>query len=51
MKLFKVYIIDDTEAYVELVVADCKEEARERVKNLKIWSCFICATAIEVEEI
>ena len=51
MKLFKVYVIDDTEEYLELVVADCEEEAREKVKNLKTWSCFICATAIEVEEI
>ena len=51
MKLFKVYVIDDSEEYIELVVADCEEEAREKVKNLKAWSCFICATAIEVEEI
>ena len=51
MKLFKVYVIDDTEEYLELVVADCEEEAREKVENLKTWSCFICATAIEVEEI
>ena len=33
MKLFKVYVIDDSEEYIELVVADCEEEARENLSN------------------
>ena len=37
MKLFKVYVIDDTEEYteeyIELTVADCEEEAEEKIKK------------------
>lgn len=30
MKLFKVYVTDDSEEYIELVVADCEEELEKK---------------------
>ena len=48
MKLFKVYVIDDTEEYLELVVAKNKQEAMNIAKNLEQWSCIIY---IEVKEV
>lgn len=51
MKLFKVYVIDDTEEYLELVVARNKQEAVNMVKNLEQWSCIIYMSVEEVKEI
>ena len=51
MKLFKVYVIDDTEEYLELVVARNKQEAMNIVKNLEQWSCIIYMSVEEVKEI
>ena len=51
MKLFKVYVIDDTEEYLELVVAKNKQEAMNIAKNLEQWSCIIYMSVEEVKEI
>ena len=51
MKLFKVYVIDDTEEYLELVVARNKQEAVNIVKNLEQWSCIVYMNVEEVKEI
>ena len=51
MKLFKVYVIDDTEEYLELVVAKNKQEAMNIVKNLEQWSCIIYMSVEEVKEV
>ena len=51
MKLFKVYVIDDTEEYLELVVARNKQEAMNITKNLEQWSCIIYMGVEEVKEI
>ena len=51
MKLFKVYIIDDTEEYLELVVARNKQEAANIVKNLEQWSCIVYMSVEEVKEV
>ena len=51
MKLFKVYVIDDTEEYLELVVARNKQEAVNMVKNLEQWSCIVYMSVEEVKEI
>ena len=51
MKLFKVYVIDDTEEYLELVVARNKQEAVNMVKNLEQWSCIMYMSVEEVKEI
>ena len=51
MKLFKVYVIDDTEEYLELVVAKNKQEAMNIVKNLEQWSCVVYMSVEEVKEI
>ena len=51
MKLFKVYVIDDTEEYLELVVARNKQEAVNIVKNLEQWSCIIYMSVEEVKEV
>ena len=51
MKLFKVYVIDDTEEYLELVVAKNKQEAVNMVKNLEQWNCIICMSVEEVKEV
>lgn len=51
MKLFKVYVIDDTEEYLELVVAKNKQEAVNIVKNLEQWNCIICMSVEEVKEV
>ena len=51
MKLFKVYVIDDTEEYLELVVAKNKQEAVNIVKNLEQWSCIVYMSVEEVKEI
>ena len=50
MKLFKVYVIDDTEEYLELVVAKNKQEAVNMVKNLEQWSCIVYMSVEEVKE-
>ena len=51
MKLFKVYVIDDTEEYLELVVAKNKQEAMNITKNLEQWSCIVYMSVEEVKEI
>ena len=51
MKLFKVYVIDDTEEYLELVVARNKQEAMNIVKNLEQWSCIVYMNVEEVKEV
>lgn len=51
MKLFKVYVIDDTEEYLELVVANNKQEAMNIAKNLEQWSCIVYMSVEEVREV
>ena len=51
MKLFKVYVIDDTEEYLELVAAKNKQEAANIVKNLEQWNCVMYMSVEEVKEI
>ncbi|WP_291625935.1 hypothetical protein [Clostridium sp.] len=51
MKLFKVYVIDDTVEYLELVVAKNKQEAMNIVKNLEQWSCIVYMSVEEVKEV
>ena len=51
MKLFKVYVIDDTEEYLELVVAKNKQEAMNIVKNLEQWNCVMYMSVEEVKEV
>ena len=51
MKLFKVYIIDDTEEYLELVTAKNKQEAMNIAKNLEQWSCIVYMSVEEVKEV
>ena len=51
MKLFKVYVIDDTEEYLELVVAKNKQEAMNIAKNLEQWNCVMYMSVEEVKEI
>lgn len=51
MKLFKVYVIDDTEEYLELVVAKNKQEAMNIAKNLEQWNCIIYMSVEEVKEV
>ena len=51
MKLFKVYVIDDTEEYLELVVARNKQEAMNIAKNLEQWSCIVYMSVEEVKEV
>ena len=51
MKLFKVYVIDDTEEYLELVVARNKQEAMNITKNLEQWSCIVYMSVEEVKEV
>ena len=51
MKLFKVYVIDDTEEYLELVVARNKQEAMNIAKNLEQWSCIVYMNVEEVKEV
>ena len=51
MKLFKVYVIDDTEEYLELVVARNKQEAANIAKNLEQWSCIVYMSVEEVKEV
>ena len=51
MKLFKVYVIDDTEEYLELVVAKNKQEAINITKNLEQWSCIVYMSVEEVKEV
>ena len=51
MKLFKVYVIDDTEEYLELVAAKNKQEAANIVKNLEQWSCIVYMSVEEVKEV
>ena len=51
MKLCKVYVIDDIEEYLELIVARNKQEAMNIVKNLEQWSCIIYMSVEEVKEV
>ena len=51
MKLFKVYVIDDTVEYLELVIAKNKQEAMNIAKNLEQWSCIVYMSVEEVKEI
>ena len=49
MKLFYVCVIDDTEEYTEIVVANSKEEAEEKVLDMEKWDCLICTNAFEID--
>lgn len=51
MKLFKVYVIDDTVEYLELVTAKNKQEAMNIAKNLEQWSCIVYMSVEEVKEV
>ena len=51
MKLFKVYVIDDIEEYLELVVAKNKQEAMNIAKNLEQWNCVMYMSVEEVKEV
>ena len=51
MKLFKVYVIDDTEEYLELIVAKNKQEAINIAKNLEQWNCVMYMSVEEVKEV
>ena len=51
MKLFKVYVIDDTEEYLKLVVAKNKQEAMNIAKNLEQWNCIVYMSVEEVKEV
>ena len=51
MKLFKVYVIDDTEEYLELIVAKNKQEAMNIANNLEQWSCIVYMSVEEVKEV
>ena len=51
MKLFKVYVIDDIEEYLELVVAKNKQEAMNIAKNLEQWNCIVYMSVEEVKEV
>ena len=51
MKLFKVYVIDDTEEYLELVAAKNKQEAANIVKNLEQWNYVMYMSVEEVKEV
>ena len=51
MKLFKVCVIDDTEEYLELVVAKNKQEAMNIAKNLEQWNCVMYMSVEEIKEI
>ena len=51
MKLFTVYVIDDSEEYLELVVAKNKQEAMNIAKNLEQWSCIVYMSVEEVKEV
>ena len=51
MKLFKVYVIDDTEEYLELIVAKNKQEAMNIAKNLEQWNCIVYMSVEEVKEV
>ena len=51
MKLFKVYVIDDTEEYLELIVAKNEQEAMNITKNLEQWSCIVYMSVEEVKEV
>ena len=51
MKLFKVYVIDDTEEYLEMVVARNKQEAMNIAKNLEQWNCVMYMSVEEVKEV
>lgn len=51
MKLYRIYVIDDTEEYLELVVAKNKQEAINIAKNLEQWSCIIYMNAEEIKEV
>ena len=48
MKLFYVIVLDDTETYVEIVTANTKEEAENKVSNMDCWDCFMFANAKEI---
>lgn len=49
MKLFYVCVMDDTEEYIEIVVANSKEEAEEKVSEMEQWDCLMWAIAHEID--
>lgn len=51
MKLYCVYVLDDTEEYIEVVVANSAEEAEQRVSEMDQWDYFISAEAHEISEV
>lgn len=51
MKLFYVVVVDDTETYVEIVVANTKEEAEKKVENMDCWDCFWFCNATEISSV
>lgn len=48
-KLYRVSIIDDTEEYFEVVVANTKHEAEEKAINMDCWGCLIYVEAEEID--
>lgn len=51
MKLFYVVVMDDTEEYVEVVVANSKEEAEDKVSKMDCWSCPMFTKATEIDTV
>lgn len=51
MKLHYVTVMDDTEEYIEFVVAKTKEEAEEKVLNMDCWSCLMSVNATEIDTV
>lgn len=51
MKLYYVVVMDDTDEYIEVVAANSKEEAEERVSNMEQWDCLMWANAYEINEV
>lgn len=49
MKLFYVIVMDDTEQYIEIVVASSKEKAEEKVLNMEHWDCVMWIKACEID--
>lgn len=49
MKLFYVSVMDDTKDFIEIVVANSKEEAEEKVAKMEQWDCLMWANAYEID--
>ena len=51
MKLYLVSVIDDTEEYYRLVVANSEQEAEDIVGNDGYWSCLMYISAQEIDSV